>query len=651
MKGHFTNKDNKLIMEENMLKFISMILSVLMISFPFASMKTNYDVPTVADDVFYSSCQSLYLRPIGYSNSVYLDGETMFQKYEVIYPINADKIVISIESDNITLINDSEITIDAPSSQEFLTISFKIANGQIGGLVISLSAYSDDELILEGKQSSIYVVSNDEGAYYSINSLDHAKKMAGIETPNIDIVECSSRADAESILTTASTNISVSGYIYWNDSNGNIHPAQNVTVEVYDEDVIFDDLIATVTTNDNGYYIATVDTGDGWNEGESFDIYVKVCSKGANITITDSSGDVYEHTSNTTKNVKDGIEKTVYISNTTDSGKSFSVHQAMQYANKFMKNIEGAFLNNIAVSFPDSSQGTSCFSPSDEHIYILEGDAFDWDVLQHEYGHYVQHEFGIADNPGGTHFFNVNHADYVSNKSKGVRLAWAEGWATYFAIGLQTELSLSSSSIPNVGDTEYSDTVDASINYDIETVDDGYLLGEAGEVAVSGVLYDLTDPSSSSDYDSIYFYFSDIWNITKANDCTTLSSLITGIYNAGYTTYAKLRIGNTLTHFKVAANLHDNPSSVYDETPTFSWAVQGGSTKYPNNSFRLSFYDEQYNLILTVYTTGSTYTLTSSQWSTVASASLTIYCCVETSQTNSPYTGAYYSNLIHIEFP
>ena len=635
-----------------MVKFISMILAILMMLFTFAPMQINSDVTTASENVFYSSCQSLYLRPVGYSNSVYPKNGTISQEYEVIYPHNADKIVIAIESDNVILMNDNEITIDNLSSQEYLTISFEIASGQIGCLDISLSAYADDALILEGKRSSIFVVSNDEGIYYSINSLDHAKKLAGIEMTNSDVVEYSNRSGADSILTAAPTNISVSGYIYWKDSNGTNHPAQNVTVEVYDEDVIFDDLIATVTTNDNGYYTATVDISNSWNEGKSFDIYVNVFSKGANITVTDSSGNVYEQPSTTTNNVKENIVKTIYISNTTDGGKSFSVHQAMQHANKFMKTLEGAFLNNIDVSFPDNSQGTSCFSPSEEHIYILGGDAFDWDVLQHEYGHYVQHEFGIADNPGGTHFYNVNHADYVSNKSQGVRLAWAEGWATYYAIMLQNELALSSLSIPNVGDTEYSDTVDVSIDYDIETVDADYLLGESGEVAVSGVLYDLTDSSNSSDSDSIYCYFSDIWNITKANDCTTLSSLITGIYNAGYTTNAKLRIGITLTHFKVAASLNDAPSNMNTGTPTFSWTPQGGSANYPNNSFRLAFYDEDYNLTLrTGYTTGNTYTLSSTQWSTITAASTTIYCCVETSQTSTPSTGAYYSNLIEIENP
>lgn len=68
--------------------------------------------------------------------------------------------------------------------------------------------------------------------------------------------------------------------------------------------------------------------------------------------------------------------------------------------------------------------------------------------------------------------------------------------------------------------------------------------------------------------------------------------------------------------------------------------------------WRLAFYDEDYNLTLrTGYTTGNTYTLSSTQWSTITAASTTIYCCVETSQTSTPSTGAYYSNLIEIENP
>ena len=207
--------------------------------------------------------------------------------------------------------------------------------------------------------------------------------------------------------------------------------------------------------------------------------------------------------------------------------------------------------------------------------------------------------------------------------------------------------------IPNVGDENYTDTDDASINYSVESVDSAYLLGESGEVAISGILFDITDPVSSSDYDEIYCSNSNIWDITKSTSCKTLSSFVTAIYNSTFTTGTKLTLGNTLSHFKVAAQLNSAVSGLSGSTPTFSWTKQGGGGySYQNNSFKLAFYNSSYGLITRIDCGNvASKTLSTAQWNAIKATGSPVYCCVETFQTSWPVTGAYYSNLITIDIP
>jgi len=168
------------------MKITSIIFAILILimSCLLAPIETNSDAACASEDVFYTSCQSFYLRPLGYSEHAYADGETITQGYEVIGPDFASKIVISIESDNVTLLNDSEIIIDDLESQKYLNISFKNSDEQIGWISIYLSAYMDDGSVITGKRARIDVVSHNNKVYYSLCGLEYAKKLAGIEIPS-----------------------------------------------------------------------------------------------------------------------------------------------------------------------------------------------------------------------------------------------------------------------------------------------------------------------------------------------------------------------------------------------------------------------------------------------------------------------------------
>ena len=657
------------------------------------------------------AAKPLYLLCIDNNNMQYSHGSIIERQFKIISSYDETSYDVAVtSSEDIELLSESQFQIDVLSTNS-ISVQFKLLDQcETGNIMISVTPISDPKASSELEYAyyqNIYYCHDGYYDYVSLDSLDslsvYSSRLANaidvidkqceqikitdiqsdgqveiadpqsseqveqieiadtqgneqieidntqrggqIEIDDADNFELIGIPDTEIQATTAT--YTVKGYIKWKDSAGTAHPANGVSVYIYNKNGTSNTLLGTVSTNSTGYYSKSFSY-----DGTSKNIYIKVYSSGLGVIIRSPSlSNTYIYSSSTYNGITGGQSVTISYtaSNTTDLGKSLSVHQAMTLANRYIYSLDGAYLKTITVSFPDSSKGTSCYSPSDGRIYILAGDAFDWDVLEHEYGHFVQNCYSIANSPGGNHSLSENLADARSNKSEGIRLAWGEGWATYFAINLQNKMSASSLNIPNVGDTRYQDTVDASIDYDIEFLPSNRRIGEANEATVSAVLYDITDVknTASNENDNVYCSNKDVWNITKSSKATTLSEFITAFYNSGFTTQVKLNLGSTLSHYVVAAKLNTTPTGLTTSTPSFSWSKQGGSTLYPNNRFRLAFYNSSYNLILrTSYLNATSQTLTSSQWTQIKNSGSTVYCCVETYQTSTPQTGWYYSNLI-----
>lgn len=445
--------------------------------------------------------------------------------------------------------------------------------------------------------------------------------------------------------------IQVSGTILWEDENGNTHPARNMEVSIFDNGF----LSVITTTNSSGYYSASITSPFG---GNSF--YIVVETSGLNVTVCDNYHNVYSITSSTYSNAQIGesVPLSCTFDNETDEGKAASIHQALEMANRFMYSINGSYMSDINVNM---GYNTTCYDFYTSEIYISMDHTFNWDVIQHEYGHYVADTFSISNNTGGTHICNYNLSDFYEDKSIGKHLAWEEGFATYFAIIAQIETQSSSLNIPGVGDEIYN--VDGFSTIDLDT---GYYslnnsnicLGEANEITVAGILYNLSDNESISSIDKVNITVEEIWELLKETECTTLSNFIDNINNY-YSTEFVLKLGETLSYFRVAACLN-SPTNLSSSTPTFSWVNQGGSTLHPNDSFDLVFYDSSYNFILGVYninasnnageTSTTSVTLSAEQWNTIKSYAQNemVYCSVKTSQHDTPTSGPYYSAPIII---
>jgi hypothetical protein len=134
--------------------------------------------------------------------------------------------------------------------------------------------------------------------------------------------------------------------------------------------------------------------------------------------------------------------------------------------------------------YPGNPNGTG-YTPRNRAITVLgtddDADEFDDAVLLHEYGHYVLDVYSYDDSPGGPHFLGDSSLD--------LRLAWSEGWATFF-----------SSLVRN--DPSHVDTGGGSVllSFNIETPSfGGATRYDSNELAVAAVLWDAYDAADGDE--------------------------------------------------------------------------------------------------------------------------------------------------------
>ena len=134
-------------------------------------------------------------------------------------------------------------------------------------------------------------------------------------------------------------------------------------------------------------------------------------------------------------------------------------------------------------------------------------DEFDDDIILHEYGHFIAHNFSTDNSPGGTHFLNDHTQD--------IRLSWSEGWATFFS-------SVVRKNPVNVdvgvdGPALFAFSIDSN-SLLFPLIAPGQLersvIYTTSEVAVSSVLWDIFDSLDSMEpFDSLSLGFGPIWDI------------------------------------------------------------------------------------------------------------------------------------------
>lgn len=565
------------------------------------------------------------------------------------FKISSESIDKKSNSVKIDFLNSS-----SNSNYEF-TISVILENGEKrstsvygylsdNSLFLSLSSAENAE-----RNSLSYKLSNG-----SIDKLEYERKIQELSNESIveeisstTITEYSAIDDEGMLIASESTSgdTYVSGTLQWRDDNGNNHPLQYASVNIFDKDLLFWTKIGSTTTDANGNYTFSFFNKTTFPENGGYDIFIQVSTSGDKYYITDGGELPYAITSGVSSNVPTGstTTKSLTIDMGNDTGRAFQISQAIINGSRYAQAM-GSSVSGVNVYFP-TQYGTN-YVPLLKQIRILPGDYMDWDVILHEYGHHIQHEFGIIDSPGGDHDSQDNLAVTQDSKDKGIRLAWGESWPTVFALLVTQYYSSTLNNISNIGDEIYQDTTDQTVIYSLEKgLDDG----EAQERAIMGVLYDLYDDSGTTEpFDDVKLGHQKLWNLVINSKATTFSEFTNYAY-----TYRYLYIDDfsriLVEHGMSSQNLQIN-GSISETPPTFSWIAGGSSTstKYQNDLFDLIFYDYYGHENYRVSSINSTsYNLSESEWHNLLYTYGDKFSVVLISyETNSPTTGGYRSERL-----
>jgi hypothetical protein len=445
---------------------------------------------------------------------------------------------------------------------------------------------------------------------------------------------------AAKIAPASAVTITVQGRIEWTDRNGVHHGLPMATVEIRDDDVIGSELIQTLLTDAAGNYKTTFTHDDGLLQGNP-DIFVRVLARSpvADIKPDTLGASTYQLDSLPVNNeVPAGSTLTINVTagNSADNETVYSLHHALVVIGAYAGGLTGTTPSRIDTRFPTTKE-TSQFTGT--QLHILRGDRWDWDVIHHEYGHYVMAIHGFQQNPGGKHDLSDNLAVTRGSKDLGIRLAWGEGWPTFFGISGQRVTGAGSLGVPNVGDKRYQDTEDTSIDFDVES-STGF--GEDNELSVITSLWDLYD-SSSDGADAASFGDKKLFSALKSAAAKTMGAAWESLTGAE-TTRNRILIGAVLGQAHVAPELTDPvDNSVLKASgtpPTFKWKKNGGGTANPLNDFKIVFYKNDLSAASFEKDLGDTdhYTPSAADVAAILGVGVPVKWVVQGKNTSSPAT-------------
>lgn len=202
-------------------------------------------------------------------------------------------------------------------------------------------------------------------------------------------------------------------------------------------------------------------------------------------------------------NLSSDLNAGVLVAPTTtvsgDQGNPWNILDQCVYAVEYVKaQGEGNPTSNVVAEWPGGSGSFASGSLTN----IAQDDGYDDCVILHELGHVLHNIYSDSDNPGGGHFFGDSDQD--------PRLSYGEGYATFFNAAVRQFVGVNDPGIyldavggGSTGGVQLRARMENLVPYQNDS------RGEADEVAVAGVLWDLvdtvatTDPSTGTDDDDL----------------------------------------------------------------------------------------------------------------------------------------------------
>ncbi len=200
----------------------------------------------------------------------------------------------------------------------------------------------------------------------------------------------------------------------------------------------------------------------------------------------------------------------IYVySGRSDRGDAYEITQAQTVPYEYVGEY-GDPLENVITQFPHEATAFCNAYYQTYCIRVQKEDAHSWDVLNHEYGHYICRQLNLCYTDNGNNYHNIHDNLGEGNEY----LAFSEGLATYFGIAAQRYFA-GTINISGFGDEIYQDPYrNFTVNYNIFApgCSTSPFYGERVESSVTSVLLKMLDNVTRS-YDTVALGDTRMWNI------------------------------------------------------------------------------------------------------------------------------------------
>jgi uncharacterized protein (TIGR03437 family) len=339
----------------------------------------------------------------------------------------------------------------------------------------------------------------------------------------------------------AAGTISLSGTIVYTNVSGSTSPVRFASVIVYSVGSLFNTAIATGSTDVNGNVTFSI-PGANQNDTLFFTVYAEDPNRGIawvrdpllGLSLTQGAPHLNFALPGNTSNV---TFQTWNVA-VTGNNASFLVFDAAVEGNLIAKDVLGFSPPAVVLTYPARDRLNLFPTPLDYDAHYVGGEivlAIDYgtspDVVRHEYGHFiadVSHFLGPA---GGMHTLPYNHK--IDPK-----LAWNEGWATFFSVagqnahGQPSKITMVSNNPANF----YS--YDLENGHNPQWITDSSA-GDDNEGSVQFTLWDLYD--SNQDFlpvagvlDTVSLPLKTIFNLATAGTLASINSGPVTLYSVWY---------------------------------------------------------------------------------------------------------------------
>ncbi len=441
----------------------------------------------------------------------------------------------------------------------------------------------------------------------------------------------------------AAVSITVSGTAKWTDPAGGTHAIPLAYVEIRSStEADTDPPLATCQTDVNGKFSTPLnfDTSGGAM------VFARIYAQNPAATVKPNTGASVTTYSMDTQRVAVTAAGSITLperdaSNSVVAEESFDVLgaalQAQTYAGSLAQSLPGVGPKpapaQLDVRYPIPNTATTNFNQNTDQMFVEQGDCANWDVIEHEYGHYVAYLDGFLFNlPPGSAYPDHGFGVPIPKAQFGAGVAWNEGWADFFSISAQlNEPAPYAVGVPGEGDTSFTDN-SVGVNYNLAT---GTGTGELDEASVSSALYHL-----SVGDEGITVPATTLLQDAAASMAMTFGALYDAIA-ASMSGAQRSLLGYVLGVQQIApveTAPDDGAATTTTGIPTFTWTDPDPAG---TDDFILQFYTSDYKTIL--YQTPDlgdvfTYTPDATAWSMIFQGHSTVKWFVEAQDTTAPVT-------------